>query len=221
MKTRRARKTQNGGPLRLRSCQALPPSPPRPRCATSALPTFVPTSASTIASTASRAMASTSASACVLTLAISASAAPSLPFSSALDAGAVGGDLGLRRVARLLRDRMRVLARFGERLLVRRDGGVGGFLQPRRLRQIAGDALVALLQDRADPRQRHAAHQDVEQPEEDHEPEELRSEGRRVEGRKRVVLRRHAPRSPCHATVGGAPCSAARLGRRLGLREGR
>ena len=54
------------------------------------------------------------------TLAISPSAAASLSFSAAFGPGAVGIDLRLRRIARLLRDLVGVLPRLGERLLRRR-----------------------------------------------------------------------------------------------------
>ena len=84
---------------------------------------------------------------------------------------------------------MRVLARLRERLLVGGDRGVGLLLQPRRLGKVAGDAVVAgssriapirgsatrLIRSRAPPKQIS-------------EPEELRSEGGRVEGREGAVL---------------------------------
>ena len=167
-------------------------------------------------------MASTSASARAFTSPTRASAVAELRLQLRLDAAAVGVDLGLRRVARLLPDRVRVLPRLGERLLVRRDRRVGVFLQPRRLRRDRRRSGC-----RAPPgstpiaRQRHTAHQQVEQPEADREPEELRPEGRRVEGREACCARRRAPRSPSCATVArSAAALRPALVRRL-LREGR
>ena len=156
---------------------------PLPACVTRG-----PSSASTIVSAASLAMASTSERARVLHLGDAQLRRLQLLAQSALDAGALAGDLRLRLLARRMRDGMRVLAGLGERLLIGGDGRVGLLLQPAGLGEVAGDAVVALREDRADARQRHAAHQEIEQPEEDREPEELRAEGRGVERRERAML---------------------------------
>jgi hypothetical protein len=57
-----------------------------------------------------------------------------------------------------------------------------------RLRKIALDTLAARLQDRADARQRHPGHQQVKGNEGQREPEQLRSEGLRVERRERATM---------------------------------
>ncbi len=104
-----------------------------------------------------------------------------------LEGRALGLDFGRDLGARLGGDPLRIGAGIGQRLLVVLDRRLGLVLQRRGLREVALDGLVAVGQHRCHARQRHLAHQQVEQREEDHQPEDLGGEGMRVHRREAAV----------------------------------
>src|SRR5581483_5111173 len=61
-------------------------------------------------------------------------------------------------------------------------------LEPARLGDVVRDAFLAAFDDAADPGQRQLRHQHVEQDEGDHQPDELRGKGLRLERRKAAVV---------------------------------
>jgi len=96
----------------------------------------------------------------------------------------------LNEKSRLLPDAGGAPARVGQGLLVGLDRVLGFLLQGLGPGEVAFDLLRAVMQDLLHPRQRHPAHQQVEQAEEDDQPEELRREGgdiKRREDRGAVV----------------------------------
>ena len=102
----------------------------------------------------------------------------------------LAGGLGVRRLAlaRLVGDGLGAAARVGQRLLVGRHRLVGLLLEAAGLGDVAFDALLAVLEDAADLRQRQLRHQHVEQHKGNNQPDELRGEGLRLERRKRAVF---------------------------------
>ena len=96
--------------------------------------------------------------------------------------------LAICRVARRPGDRRGLGAGVGEGLLVGGGRLLRFGLQALGLVEIGGDAIAPAFEDAADARQRHLRHQVVEDDEGDREPQQLRSEGGRVERREHLVL---------------------------------
>src|SRR5262245_49199940 len=100
-------------------------------------------------------------------------------------AGALGG-LGLA-FAGLAGERLGPVAGIGQRFLVGDRSRVRLRLQPPRFGEITRDALLAVLDDRADARQRNARHQEVERSKRKREPKKLGGKVLRLERRETLL----------------------------------
>src|SRR5262245_7116001 len=119
-------------------------------------------------------------------------------------AGALGG-LGLA-FAGLVGERLGAAAGIGQRFLIGDRSRVRVRLQPFRFGEITRDALLAVLDDRADARQRDARHQEIESHERQRDPEQLRGKGVLVERRKAGAMFRGRNMLRCLDLLGAVWC---------------
>src|SRR5262249_27406346 len=119
-------------------------------------------------------------------------------------AGALGG-FGLA-FAGLAGERLGPVAGVGQRFLVGDRRRVRVRLQPFRFGEITRDALLAVLDDRADARQCNARHQEIERHERQRDPNELRGKGVLVERRKAGAMFRRRNMLRCLDLLGAVWC---------------
>ena len=139
------------------------------------LATLPPMSRVTMASAVSPATPRTCAMASSLAAVMRVSASAVCLANFLLQRVALAVHLGVQLVARLLRDAVGLGAGLRQSRLIGDDGDFGLFLEAGRLIQVMGDPVAALLDHRADARQRHAGHDEVEHGERDRQPDQLRS----------------------------------------------